>query len=181
MNIEISNWYAHPDLQSYYTHKQQAMIPSLGTFYDGLRVPDLLLTVFFRIDPKTKKMVHDVKLMFQTDGPSDAQLNFKHSGVNDSYKDRDVYHFDVEMDITFNSTTMLSRTIKGGGKIEVGTDATPVRGGLDGSYESGKQYAETVNTLHGRIQGTLDPYKSHSRLHVGGNITGVAAQHRDKR
>jgi hypothetical protein len=181
MNIELSNWYEHPTLDSYYTHKQQAMIPSLGTFYGGLRVPALLLTVFFRIDPKTKKLVHDVKVMFQADGPSDAQLNFKHSGVTHHYSPQDVYIFDVMMDIDFNSATVLSRTIKGGGKIEVGSETTPIRGGVDGSYESGKQYAETVQKLHARIHGTLEPYVQHNRLHVGGSITGDAAQHRDKR
>ena len=180
MNIEISNWYEHPTLDSYYTHKQQAMIPSLGTYYGGLRVPDLLLTVFFRIDPKTKKLVHDVKLLFQSDGPSDAQVNFKHGGVTDHYGAQDMYHFDVMMDIEFNSTTVLSRTMKGGGNIELGSDKTPIRGGLEGSYEAGKQYADTVPKLHARIQGTLEPYSQHNRLHVGGNITGIAAQHRDK-
>lgn len=181
MNIEVSNWYEHPNLDSYYTHKQQALIPSLGSFYDGLRVPDILLTVFFRINPKTRKLVHDVKVMFQSDGPSDAQLNFKHGGVTDGYNRQDIYSFDVLMDIVFNSTTTLSRTIKGGGKIELGSDKTPIRGGVDGSYESGKQYAETVDTLHGRIHGTLEPYSPHNRLHVGGNITGAATLHRDKR
>jgi hypothetical protein len=180
MNIEVSDWSAHPEQDSYYTHKQQALIPSLGSFYNGLRVPDLLLTVFFRINPKTKKLVHDVKLMFQTDGPSDAQLNFKHGGVTQNYGTNDMYTFDVLMDIVFNSTTTLSRTMKGGGHVELGNDMTPVRGGIDGSYESGKQYAETVSMLHGRIYGTLEPYAPHHRLHVGGQIAGGAALHRDK-
>jgi hypothetical protein len=35
-----------------YTHKQQIAIPSLGTYYDGLRVPDLLLTILYNLDSK---------------------------------------------------------------------------------------------------------------------------------
>lgn len=178
MSIEIGAWYAVAKGDSYYNHHNQAMIPSLGSFYNGLRVPDLLLTAFYRIDPKTKKLVHDVRLMFQTDGPSDAQLNFKNSGVTRNYTKNDVYEFSVLMDITFNTATTRSRTIKGG--ANVGVDIEVVKGGVDGSYEDGKQSAETVTTLHAFIEGNLNPYAPHFRLHVGGHMTGKANAHRDR-
>ena len=90
---------------------------------------------------------------------------------------QDVYEFNVLMDITFNTATTRSRTIKGGGNIELGKE--PIKGGVEGSYEDGKQYAETVTTLHGRITGELNPY-THFCLHVNGHITGNAVNNRDK-
>lgn len=178
MNLELVGWYGRPEKDSYYNHLQQASIPSMGTFYNGLRVPDILLTVLYRIDPKTKKMTHDVHLKFQTDGPSDAQLNFPHAYLEHSYGDKDKYTFSLTVDITFNSTTTLSRTIKGGGNVQL--DGKIISGGVDGSYERGKQYADTVTSLRGRIEGALEPYTQHNRLNVSGHITGQAASHRDK-
>lgn len=62
MNVELLYWYSHPEADSYYNHKTVTGINSLGTFNDNLRVPDLLLTALYRLDPKTGRLVHDVQL-----------------------------------------------------------------------------------------------------------------------
>lgn len=59
MNVEFNYWYAPPELDAHYNHRQEASIPSLGTFYDGYRVPALLLTLRYRLDPKTHKLSED--------------------------------------------------------------------------------------------------------------------------
>lgn len=178
MFVDLLPYYASPDQDSHYNHKQAVSIPSVGTFYGGLRVPDLLLTVLFRIDPKTGNLVHDVKLMFQSDGPSNCQLNFKHTYVNGDYREKNKYKFDVNMDVLFGEGATRTRTIKGGANL--GVDAKVIKGGVDGSYESGLSQPDTQTTLRGRIEGTLDAKASHNRLHAHAYMYGSALQHLDR-
>lgn len=178
MSVELLHWYDSPEQDSYYNHKQAISIPSVGTFYGGLRVPDLLLTVLFRIDPKTGNLVHNVKLMFQSDGPSNCQLNFKHTYVDNKYPTVNICEADVNMDVLFGEGATRSRTIKGGANL--GVDAKVVKGGVDGSYESGLSQPDTQTTLHGRIEVHLDAKASHNRLHAHAYMYGSALQHLDR-
>lgn len=125
--------------------------------------------------------MHDVFLHFQTDGPSNALLTFRHSYVTSSYPPgTNRYTFDVNMDATFNTTTTLSRTIKGEGSLSVGGEKSPVKGEIGGGAEFGKQYQETVVTLHARIVGDLDPTALQGRLQVHGSMVGNSVHHKDK-
>ncbi|WP_046243481.1 hypothetical protein [Hymenobacter terrenus] len=182
MNVELLPWYDRPDGEPYYNHKTITGINSLGTFNDVLRVPDLLLTALYRLDPKTGKLVKDVQLKFQPNGPSNCQLNFPHSSLASSHypPGKDVYEFDLEMDVIFNAETVLSRTGKFGGNVEV--DAKVAKVGADGSYEMGKQYPDERVTLHGRIHGRLNA-RSHApelRLTATGFIFGSSSVQRTK-
>lgn len=154
MLVEIAHFYESARKDSPYTHKQQVKIPSLGT-YNGLRIPDLLLTALYRFDAKTGILTHNVKLIFQTDGPSDAQLNFKHDALIDNYKHR-VYHFDVNMDILFGEgvTNKLGATLGANVGVEKG-----VKGGIEGGLEASQEAPGTRTTLHARIEGLLSAHE----------------------
>lgn len=146
-------------------------------------MPDLLLTAFYRLDPKTGRLAHDVMLKFQPNGPSDCQLNFPHSSLSGSNYPlgTHVYEFNVDMDLLYNSETVLSR--KGGtvggsveGSVEgnVGVAKASGKATANGSYEMGKQFPDTRTTLHGQITGRLDAYahRPDMRLTASGVIFG---------
>ena len=150
MSVEIAHFYESARKDSPYTHKQQVRIPSLGT-YNSLRIPDLLLTALYRLDSKTGVLSENVKLIFQTDGPSDAQLNFKHDALIGRYKHR-IYRFDVNMDILFGEgvTNKFGATLGANVGVEKG-----VKGGVEGGLEASQESPGTRTTLHARIQGML--------------------------
>lgn len=182
MLVELLHWYDRPAAPPYYNHQTTTGINSLGTFNDDFRVPDLLLTAYYRLNPKTGKLVEDVQLKFQPNGPSICQLNFSHGSLASSHypPGKNVYEFIVEMDALFNAETVLSRTGKGGLNVEV--DAKVAKVGADGSYEMGKQYPDERVTLHGLITGRLDA-RSHRpdlRLTAIGHILGSPSMRRTK-
>lgn len=152
MAVEIAHFHTPVYKGFPYTHKQQVAIPSLGTYYDNLRVPDLLLTALYHLDPKTGDLVKDVKLIFQTDGPSDAQVNFKHEALIPDYTHR-IYKFDVNMDIVFGEGVVFKNGAKVGGNI--GAEKV-VKGGLDIGLELNEERPGTRTIIHARIQGMLN-------------------------
>ncbi len=164
MFVKLIPWYDEIAADPYYTHKITHSIPSLATYDDKFRVPDLLLTVQYRIDPKTKRLTHDAKLWFRVDGPSNCQLNFPRGLMGSSHYPvgTDRYEFSVDMDVLFGADTTLTRTGKLGANAEM--DAKVAKVGVDGSYEMGKQYPDTRVTVHGLITGTLDAKAAHNRL-----------------
>ena len=150
MSIETAYFYEHVRKELPCTHKQQVKIPSLGT-YNGLRIPDLLLTALYRLDPKTGSLSQNVKLIFQTDGPSDAQLNFKHDALIGRYIHH-IYRLDVNMDVLFGEgvTNKFGATLGGNIGVEKG-----VKGGLEAGAEASQESPGTRTTLHARIEGML--------------------------
>ena len=124
----------------------------------------MLLTALYRFDSKAGDLSHNIKLIFQTDGPSDAQLNSKHKALTDDYKHR-VYRFDVNMDILFGEgvTNKFGATLGGNIGVEKG-----VKGGVEAGAEASRESPGTRTTLHARIEGRLTAKEG--RLEAWGNI-----------
>lgn len=87
-----------------------------------------------------------------------------------------VYEFNVDMDLLYNSETVLSRKGTVGGSVEgnVGVAKASGKATANGSYEMGKQFPDTRTTLHGQITGRLDAYahRPDMRLTASGVIFG---------
>lgn len=127
-------YYETTRLEHPYQHMVQIKIPSLSPLYQAdLRLPDLLLSIFHHIDPKTGYLVKDVRLQFQPDGPCEAELNFKHDSVSDKYAFR-VYNFDsVSMDATFGQG--ITEKVGGHFTSNLGVEKG-VKGGVEAGVES---------------------------------------------
>jgi hypothetical protein len=168
MNVEIAPFYAPVWKSSQYAHKLQVAIPSLGTYYDNLRVPDLLLTALYSLDPKTSHLVKDVKLIFQTDGPSKAQLNFMHGALTDKYA-ATVYRFDVNMDVMFGEGVIKKNTAKVNGNVGAEKVA---KAGVDIGIEVGEERPGTKTVLHARLSGMLSAKEG--LLEAWGDMVGAS-------
>ena len=145
----------------------------MGTYYDNLRVPDLLLTVFYCQDTKTGNLVKDkIKFVFQTDGPSDADLNFPHFTLTTSFAHQ-ICNFEVKMDIVFGAGV----TNKLGGNIggNLGMEKV-VKGGVEATVEKSTESPGTRTIIHARIVGTLNVRAK--ALDAVEEMTGSANQHR---
>lgn len=100
MSLTLLRWYESASKDSHYNHMAATKITRLGIVDGKFYYPDILVTALYRLDPKTKKLVQDVKLMFQPDGLVMAQLNLPHAQLRDEYKHQ-IYTFAVKMDVTF--------------------------------------------------------------------------------
>jgi hypothetical protein len=150
MILELANYYEHTARKEHpYTHLLQTHIPSLGQRY-GLRIPDLILTMQYRLDAKGTVM-REPRLTFQPDGPSDAQLNFRHHTLEFRHT-LSVCRFQVSMDALFGEGVVLKENTTMGGTF--GAEKV-VKGELQASHESGKESPGTRTSLHGRIEGML--------------------------
>jgi hypothetical protein len=172
MSVESTHFFQSVRADQPYTHKQQVAIPSLGTYYNGLRVPNLLLTALYCLDSKTGELAQNIKLIFQTDGPSEAQLNFKHDALTHRYKHR-IYLFDVNMDIVFGQGIVQRNGVKVNGAI--GAEKV-VKGGLDVGVESSIDTPGPITSIHARIEGILSA--NEGKLDAWGKMTGAAIMNR---
>lgn len=166
MKINLVPAYDHPHKAFPYTHRAEAIIPSLGTFYDGFQIPALYLMADYHFDQKTGLLVHDVKLTFRPNGPCAARLNFPHAEVKNDYKhanDRGMYIFKVSLHAVFNEDVVIRETYKGEGSI--GAERI-VKGSIGGSYEKSRESHPAPVTLHAEYNGTL--YTKQNILKVGG-------------
>lgn len=100
MSLTLLKWYESASKDSYYNQMATTKIPRLGIIGGKFYYPDILVTAKYRLDPVTKKLTQDVKLVFQPDGLVIAQLNLPHAGLLDKY-DHQIYRFKVKMDVTF--------------------------------------------------------------------------------
>ena len=152
MSLELVQSYQHTARkENPYTHLLQTILSSLGQ-RDGCRIPDLLLTMQYRLDEKGNVMRHpEPKLVFQPDGPSDAQLNFKHHMVEFDYK-HSVCQFTVSMDAVFGEGVVMKESTTIGGTV--GAEKV-VKGELQLGTESGKESPGTRTHLHARLFGML--------------------------
>lgn len=164
MSVKLTHWFQPALLEHPYTNRQQVKIPSLGTFYDNLRVPDLLLTVLYSFDEGTGDLVKNVRIIFQPDGPSNAQINFPSVALTGRYTHR-VYRFEVKMDVVFGEGIVYKESAKVGGNI--GAEKV-VKGGLDTSIELAKETPSTRTYLHGHIEGMLSA--NEGKLEAWGRI-----------
>ena len=122
-------------------------IRSIGQRY-GCRIPDILATMQWKQDKKGNVLSHpEPKLTFQPDGPSDAQLNFRHDSLSFGY-DGSLCETDVSMDAVFGEGVVIRENTTYGGSL--GIDKI-VKGELQGSKESGRERPGTRTTLHERI------------------------------
>lgn len=152
MSLEYVQHYQHTDRKEHpYTHLVQTKIPSLGQRY-GCRLPDLLLTMQYRLDAKGNVASNpEPKLVFQPDGPSDAQLNFRHHTLQFRHI-FSVCRFEVSMDALFGEGVVVKESTTIGGTL--GAEKV-VKGELQVGGESGKEAPGTRTSLHGRLAGTL--------------------------
>lgn len=156
MSVEFTQHYQHTDRKEQpYTHLLQTKIPSLGSRrYNGqdYRIPDLLLTMQYRVDAKGNVVAKpEPKLVFQTDGPSDAQLNFRHHTLQFHHVFA-VCRFEVSMDALFGEGVVVKESTTMGGTV--GAEKV-VKGELQLGTESGKEAPGTRTSLHGRLEGML--------------------------
>lgn len=174
MIVESANFYESVRKDYPFTDQFQATIASLGTF-DGLRVPDLLLTVDFTLDPKTGYLLKGdryTKFTFQTDGPSKADLNFPHSSLKPDFKNW-FCGFKVRMDIVFGAGVIEKTSGTFGGNLGFEKGA---KGGVEASVEKSTEEPGTRTTFHALIQGGLDAKRR--KLDVWGEMTGFPNRQR---
>ena len=164
MSVKLTHWFQLASLEHPYTNRQQVKILSLGTFYDNLRVPDLLLTVLYRFDERTGSLVKNARVILQPDGPSDAQLNFPSVALTGKYTHR-VYKFEVKMDAVFGGGIVYKESAKVGGNI--GAEKV-VKGGVDTSIELAKETPSTRTYIHAHIEGMLSA--NEGKLEAWGRI-----------
>ena len=152
MSLELAYHYQDATRKEHpYTHLLQIKLPSLGERY-GLRIPDLLLTIQYRLDAKGNVMqVPEPKLVFQPDGPTDAQLNFRHETLAFDYK-FSICRFKVSMDALYGEGVVLKENTTIGGSL--GAEKL-VKGDVQVGTEFGKERPGTRTTLHGRLEGIL--------------------------
>lgn len=156
MSLELLNYYEYAARKEHqYTHLLQTKVPSLGLRrYDGheYRIPDILLTMQYRLDEKGDIMRNpEPRLTFQPDGPSDAQLNFRHHTLDFDYK-HSVCQFKVNMDALFGEGVVVKESTTIGGTL--GAEKV-VKGEIQGGMEFGKEGPGTRTTLHARLEGLL--------------------------
>ena len=169
MSLELTQYYQHTSHKEHpYTHLLQAKIPSLGQRrYDGrdYRIPDLLLTMQYQADAKGNVVSKpEPKLTFQPDGPSDAQLNFRHHTLKFRYV-FSVCRFEVSMDALFGEGVVVKENTTIGGTV--GAEKI-MKGELQAGTEFGKESPGTRTTLHARIEGTLSAKEG--KLEVWGDL-----------
>lgn len=152
MGLELLHYYQHAGRKEHpYTHLLQAKLPSLGSRF-GLRIPDILLTMQFQLDKNGYVVSNpEPKLTFQPDGPSDAQLNFRHHTLEFDHK-FSVCRFKVKMDAVFGEGVVVKESTTLGGTIGAEKIA---KGDLQLSRESGKEAPGVRTYLHGSLQGML--------------------------
>lgn len=172
MSIETAHFFTPIRLDHPYAGKLQVAIPSLGTYYDNLRMPDLLLTVLYRLDAKTGDLVQNPKFIFQTDGPSTARLNFKHETLERKYAHR-ICNFHVNMDAIFGEGVVHKSTGKVSGNI--GAEKV-VKGGLDVGVELSDEVPGVITSIHALIYGTLNA--KDKTLEAWGEMQGAARMNR---
>lgn len=106
-----------------YTGYLQASIPSLGTYAGGRRVPDLLLTVRYRQDPKTGDLVKGViRFLVQPDGPVTADLALPDSALLTNVTHQ-VCNFRVNVDAVFGAALPNTDGVSVGGVPDEEEDA----------------------------------------------------------
>lgn len=150
MGLELLHHYQDATRKEHpYTHLLQTKIPSLGQRY-GFRIPDILLTMQYRLDAQGNVM-REPRLTFQPDGPSDAQLNFRHHTLEFKYK-LSVCRFTVSMDALYGEGVVMKESTTIGGTI--GAEKI-FKGEVQAGMESGKEAPGTRTTLHGRLEGLL--------------------------
>jgi len=155
MGLELLNHYEDATRKLHpYTHLLQTKISSLGQRY-GFRVPDLLLTIQFQLDAKGNVM-HEPRLTFQPDGPSDAQLNFRHHTLRFDYK-FSVCRFKVSMDALYGEGVVVKESTTIGGTL--GAEKI-VKGEVQAGAEFGKEAPGTRTTLHAQMEGLLTVKKN---------------------
>ncbi|WP_046244932.1 hypothetical protein [Hymenobacter terrenus] len=174
MHVESAHYYEAVFKDFPFTGMLQTSIPSLGTYYDGLRIPDLLLTTRWRPDAKGNLVGNSrfIRFTFQTDGPSDAELNFPHSALQLKVINQ-ICRFDVTMDVVFGAGVVNK---KGGSLMaNLGLEKI-VKGGIEGNVEGSQEAPGTKTILHANFEGLLNAKER--TLEVWGQMTGGASQHR---
>lgn len=146
-------------------------IPSFSPpFQADFRLPDLLLTAYYHLDPKTGFLMRDVKLEFQADGPCKAELNFKAHSLVKNYAGRVFYFQDLKMDAVFGAGV----TEKEGGHFTINAGVEKdVKGGAEVGVESGVERPGTLTYVHAVVGGMMtvfDPGKNKAKLEAWGNV-----------
>lgn len=165
MGLEfLRSYQAAPHRQGPYTHLLQVKIPSLGSRYD-CRLPDLLLTMQYRLDTKGYVSSHpEPQLTFQPDGPNDSQLNFRHHTVDFKHT-LSVCRFTVSMDALFGEGVVIKKTLTLGGTL--GAEKV-VKGEVQAGAELSQDAPATRITLHAKIEGMLS--SKENRLECWGEL-----------
>ena len=165
MGLELVQYYQHTARKEHpYTHLLQVKIPSLGQRY-GCRIPDLLLTMQYKLDEKGNVMAKpEPRLTFQPDGPSDAQLNFRHHTLRFKH-DFSVCRFEVSMDALYGEGVVVKESTTIGGTIGA---ERGVKGELQLGGESGTEAPGTRISLHGNLEGMLTAKEN--RLEAWGQL-----------
>ena len=138
----------------------------MGNYY-GRHVPALQLTVLYDYDFKASKFARNVKLSFQPAGPCDAQLNFPHAEVKDSYLDsRHLYMFWVQLHAVFPPSKTIRRTTHVKGKV--GADGKLLSGELESGYEYSEESHDSPVFLNVEYVGSLDAFTN--KIEVRGHL-----------
>lgn len=165
MGLELAPCYLDISHKEHpYTHLLQVKIPSLGQRY-GLRAPDLLLTMQYRLDAKGNVVSHPEPLLtFQPDGPSNAQLNFRHHTLRFTHV-FSICRFEVSMDALYGEGVVVKESATIGGSL--GMDKN-VKSELQVGAEFGQEAPGTRTHLHARLEGTLSAKEN--RLEAWGEL-----------
>ena len=174
MNAELEFLpYYQPVWKGGYPNSAQTLVPSLGTFYDGQRLPDLLVTALYKLDLKTGALVGKVKLIFQPDGPSEARLSFRRIPSKDNYV-FSIYQFGVLMDAVYGEGVTNSRSIKG--EMKAGVSGKGLDTGIGVEAQTGDTRPGLITSIHATFDGMLTGKEG--LLEVWGDVTGSARMHR---
>ena len=154
MGLELVQYYHHTSRKEHpYTHLLQTKIPSLGQHY-GFHIPDLLLTIQYRLDAKGNVIANpEPMLTYQPDGPSDAQLNFRHHTLEFKHT-FSICRFWVSMDALYGEGVVMKESTTIGGTLGLEKEKT-AKGEIQYGTESGKESPGTRTSLHGRIEGII--------------------------
>lgn len=135
-------------------------------------MPDVLLTVFYCLDPKTGYLIKKfTRFVFQPDGPSDGELNLPHSSLSTDFAFHNC-NFEVSMDILFGAGVVDKRGVSIGANLGVEKPGGGPKGGGDITLEGSKEAPGTITRLHAHIVGSLNVREK--RLDVVGEIVGIA-------
>lgn len=157
MSLELIRYYEAPRGGQPFTGSAYTSIPSLGTYYDNRRIPDLLLTVYYTADPKTGFLVKGdkdklYKFVIQPDGPSEAELDSPPESLKIDFTGGTTCKFEFRLNVLFGVGVTDKVGISIGGSLE---GEKGVKGGLEVGYERSQEKPGVRTTIQLLFKGVL--------------------------
>ncbi len=151
MSIEFKR-YGFSSKAPGHSHVLVAKLRGFGWSRGDYRLPDLLLTMSYSLDSKGNVLEFPAPhLVFQPDGPCDAQLNFPHTNLHIKFI-HSVCQFWCKMDAVFGEGVVVKKSASIGGTLGA---EKGVKGEVQAGAEMGQESPGTRTYVHALIEGTL--------------------------